>query len=161
MTTSVPVQSRKRLLAAAWFAVFGFLAASLFFLRPDTKLPALCLYVLLPTVAASIAGCIWGGAILDRDATRDAAHSMLRGAGVTGGAFLIFAVLFSLALPLAERGWAVKQAGGILVATLTLGLLMVGPLIIVAGILGGFTLYMLGRRALIERDGQVSNHPNI
>jgi len=149
------------LLASTWFAVFGFLAASLFFLRPDTKLPALCLYVLLPTVAASIAGCIWGGAILDRDATRDAAHSMLRGAGVTGGAFLIFAVLFSLALPLAERGWAVKQAGGILVATLTLGLLMVGPLIIVAGILGGRTLNILSSRALIERDGQVSNHPNI
>ena len=36
MTTSVPVQSRKRLLAAAWFAVFGFLAASLFFL-PSTS----------------------------------------------------------------------------------------------------------------------------
>lgn len=161
MTASVPAQTAKRLLAAAWFAVFGFLAASIFFLRPDTKLPALCLYVLLPTLAAFIAGSLWGGAILDPSATRDVAHSMLRGAGVTAGAFLIFAVLFSLALPVAERGWAIKQAGGILVATLTLGLLMVGPLIVIAGILGGLTLYVLGRRTLIGRDGQASNHPNI
>lgn len=161
MTAWVPARATRRLIAAAWFALFGFLAASLFFLRPDTKLPALFLYVLLPTVAGSIAGYIWGGAILDSTATTGAPQSMLRGAGVTAGAFLIFAVLFSLALPLAERGWAMKQAGGILVATLTLGLVMVGPLILIAGILGGLTLYVLGRRALIERDGQAGNQTNI
>ncbi len=149
----------RRPLAAAWFALFGFLAASVFFLRPHVRLPVLCLYVLLPALAAAIAGYIWGGAILDFTTTTSPAGSILRGMGVTAGAFLIFAVLYAFGLPLLERGWTMKQAGGILVAALTLGVIMVGPLILIAGMLAGITLYMFGRRVLAERDGQTPDHP--
>jgi len=151
----------RRPLAAAWFAFFGFLAASVFFLRPHVRFSVLCLYVLLPSLAAAIAGYIWGGAILDFTTTKSPGNSMLRGMGVTAGAFLIFAVLYALGLPLVERGWSIKQAGGILVAALTLGLIMVGPLILIAGMIAGVTLYMLGRRALTERDGQAPDHPTV
>lgn len=161
MSSWVLAPSGRRALAAVWFALFAFLAAGVFFLRPDTKLPALCLYVLLPAIAGAIAGSLWGGAILDVGKTRNPAEAMLRGAAVTAGAFAIFAVLYAFALPLVERGWGMKQAGGILVATLTLGLIMVGPVILIAGLLAGLGLYLLGRRALTAPDRRASDHPTV
>jgi predicted branched-subunit amino acid permease len=84
---------------------------------------------------------------------------MLRGAGVAAGAFVIFAVLYAFGLPLVERGWHISQAPGILVAALMLGLLMVGPVILIGGMIAGLALYVLGRRAFGERDGQAPEHP--
>ena len=151
----------RRPLAAAWFGFFGFLASSLFFLRPGIKLPALCLYVLAPAIAATLAGSFWGAAILDPTKTQTPGAAMLRGLGVTAGAFAIFAVLYALGLPLLERGWKMSQAGGILVAALTLGLVMVGPLIAISGMLAGLTLFLLGRRATVAPGDQASNHPAV
>ncbi len=142
----------KRFLAASWFALFGFLAASIFFLRPNVRFHALCMYVLLPAACAGIAGFFWGGSILDGTATRSYANSMLRGIGVTAGAFAIFAVVFAVGLPLLERGWSLKQSAGIFITTLTLGLLMVGPMILLAGVIAGITLHLLGRLASTKTD---------
>ncbi len=136
----------RRAISAAWFGLFGFLAAGIFCLRPDVKFPALCLYVLVPGLAATLAGAAWGPAILDPSRTQAPGVAMLRGIGVTAGAFAIFAVLYALGLPLLERGWKMNQAGGILIAALTLGLLMVGPLIAISGMIAGLTLFLLGRR---------------
>lgn len=151
----------RRALSAGWFGLFGFLAAGAFFLRPGVKLPALCLYVLVPVLAATLAGAIWGPAILDASRTQAPGIAMLRGIGVTAGAFAIFAVLFALGLPLLERGWKISQAGGILLAALTLGLLMVGPLIAISGMIAGLTLFLLGRRATTAPGDQASNHPAV
>ncbi|MGE5321601.1 MAG: hypothetical protein ACM3SW_01980 [Actinomycetota bacterium] len=150
----------RRMLAALWFGLFGFLSGSVFFLRPGVRFSVLFLYVLLPALAASIAGCIWGGAVLDARTTNHASQAVLRGVGVTVGAFVIYAALYALGLPLVEPGWGLKQAGGIMVLVLTLGPLMVAPVILIAGMIGGATLYVLGRRALVERDGQ-ADHTNI
>lgn len=134
----------RKFLAAIWFAACGFLVTAIFFWHPPIAFRALALYVLLPAISAGIAGYIWGGAILDRSKTKSYGDSLLRGAGVTAGAFTIFAALFACALPLVERGWSMHQVGGIFLMTMTLGLLMVGSLVLIAGMLGGGILYMLG-----------------
>ncbi|HEX2327770.1 MAG TPA: hypothetical protein VHN74_03530 [Candidatus Angelobacter sp.] len=151
----------RRPLAAIWFGLFGFLAAGIFFLRPDVKLPALCLYVVFPGIAGAIAGAIWGGTILDPVRTPASSVAILRGVGVAAGAFLVFAVLFALGLPLLEKGWRWSQAAGLVIATLTLGLLMVGPLIAISGMVAGLTLFLLGRRASTAPGDQAPDGPAI
>jgi hypothetical protein len=64
---------------------------------------------------------------------------MLRGAGITAAAFAISAALFAAGLPVMSRGWSLKQFWEIFISTATLGLLMVGPFILLAGVIAGFT----------------------
>ena len=113
------------------------------------------MFVLLPTIASAIAGFLWGGAILDPSRTNNYAKCLLRGTAVTAGAYVIFAVFFSIAVPLTEGGWTPSRFFGTFVGTLTFGLIMTGPIIVVAGMIGAMTLYMLGRRILPDRGGRV------
>lgn len=118
---------------------------ALLFLHPPIAFRAVLLYILLPAIASALAGFLWGGAILDPARTEGYGQCLLRGIGVTAGAFSIFAVLFAFALPLTERGWAFSQVWGIFLSTLFFGLIMTGPIIAPAGMLGAVTLYLLGR----------------
>ena len=59
-----------------------------------------------------------------------------------------------LGLALVEQGWGLKQAPGLTVLGLTLGPLMVGPLILIAGVLGGVSLYGIGRRMPLNCDAR-------
>jgi hypothetical protein len=117
---------------------------------------AIILYVVLPSLATGIAGYIWGGAILDSSQVKTYRHSVLRGFGVSAGAYLIFAVLYACELPMLEGQWSLGRVGSLFVFTLTLGILMGGPLAAVTGMIAGITLFRLGRHVFAESDDRTS-----
>jgi hypothetical protein len=140
--------------ASLWFAIFGLLIGMLFALHGPIAWPALCLYIILPTVSAAAAGFIWGSTVLDLSKTKAAADALLRGIKVAAGAFIIFAICFATALPMVEHGWSLHQVPGLLMFSLTLGLLAVGPLLLIAGMVAGVTLYAFGRSNSSQRTGK-------
>ena len=117
----------RRPIAAIWFAAFALLFTVLFFLRVTMASHAVILYIVLPSLAAGIAGYIWGGAILD-SRVKTYGQSVLRGLGVSAGAYLIFAVLYACVLPVLEGKWSLGRVGSLFLFTLMLGILMGGPL---------------------------------
>lgn len=60
----------RRPIAAIWFAAVAALATFLVFGRLAMAPHAVILYIVLPSLAAGIAGYIWGGAILDSSRVR-------------------------------------------------------------------------------------------
>jgi hypothetical protein len=144
----------RKLLAAAWFAAIGLLAMALFFFHPPIALRAVLLYILAPALSSALAGYLLGGAILDPARTTNYGQCLLRGLGVTAAAFLIFAVFFACALPVAEQGWSFSQIGALFLGTIFFGLIMTGPVVAAAGMLAALGLYMLGRRVGQGRDGR-------
>ena len=138
--------SRKRYLSAAWFAGFALLLLVLLF-HPLAVAPrGMFLYIGLPTVAAAIAGGLWGWRILNPAKTSTMSQSVLTGIVVATGAFAIFSVLYSISLPFVERGWSLRQSIGLLLLTSTFGMLLAGPVVLIGGLLAGTTLYLLARR---------------
>ena len=117
---------------------------------------AVILYIVLPSVSAGIAGYIWGGAILDLSKVKTYGGSLLRGLGVSAGAYAIFALLYACGLPLLEAGWSLRQAGSLLFFTLTFGLLLAGPMVSIAGMVAAVSLFRLGRHVFADGDGRVS-----
>jgi len=103
------------------------------------------LYGLLPTVAGGIAGGLVGGSLLNRAKTSTVGRSLLRGIAVAVVAFAIFSLLFTFALPFTERGWSLRQSGGLLLLTWTLGALFAAPMVFFGGMLAGVTLYLFGK----------------
>jgi len=138
--------SRKRYLAAIWFAGFALSLLVLLF-HPIAVAPrGILLYIGLPTAAAALAGGIWGGRILNPAKISTVSQSMVAGILVATGAFAIFSVLYSISLPFVERGWSFRQSPGLLLLTSTFGILLAGPVILLGGILAGTTLYLFARR---------------
>ena len=78
-------------------------------------------------------------------------QSLLRGILVATLAFLIFSLLFALALPFVERGWSLRQSGGLFLLASTLGFLTAMPIVVVGGMLAGATLYFYRRRGSVSR----------
>jgi hypothetical protein len=140
----------KRLLAAVWFAAIALLCVAVMFHKLTMSFRGILLYMVLPMIASGIAGSLWGVSILNRAKTNTVGHSVLRGIGVSGGAFVIFTLMFALALPLTERGWSVRNSEAIFLFTWTLGLLLAGPIVLFGGMLAGATLYLLGYRVFGE-----------
>jgi len=108
------------------------------------------LYVVLPSISAAISGSLWGAAILDSSRINTYAASLLRGLGVSAGAYLIFAVFYACGLPLMEPLWSLRQAGNLFFFTLMFGLLLAGPMAVVAGLVAGATLFRFGRHILAK-----------
>jgi hypothetical protein len=133
----------KNWIAAFWFATIAFLCLALTFRKVPMAYNGVILYQVLPTVAATFAGRLWGGAILDRSKTDSLSCSLARGVGTAAGAFAIFAVLFAVTLPFVEDGWSFSQSGGLFVLTSTLGILLAAPIILLGGMLAGVSLYLL------------------
>jgi hypothetical protein len=142
--------SHKRLLAAVWFAALALLCVAVMFHRLTMSLRGILLYVFLPIVASGIAGGLWGGPILNRSKTNTVGQSLLRGIAVSSVAFVIFSLMFALALPFVERGWSLRQSAGLLSLTWTLGILLAGPIVFFGGMLAGATLYLFRRRVVGE-----------
>ena len=113
---------------------------------------AVILYNVLPSLAAAIAGYIWGGAILDSSRVKTYGQSALRGLGVSAGAYVIFSVFYACELPLLEGPWSFERVGSLVLFVLVLGPLMVGATAVIAGMTSGITLYSLGRRILKDGD---------
>jgi hypothetical protein len=148
--------SARRSIAALWFAAFAALATFLFFLRLVMAPHAVILYILLPSLAAGIAGYFWGGAILDSSRIQNYGHAVLRGFIVGALTFVIFAALYACVLPTLEGQWSLGRVGSLFLFTMTLGMLMGGPVASVAGMTAGITLYKFGRHFFAESGGQPS-----
>jgi hypothetical protein len=146
----------RRPIAAIWFAAFALLFTVLFFLRLSVASHAIILYIILPSLAAGIAGYLWGGAILDSSHVKTYRQSVLRGVGVSAGAYAIFAVLYACELPMLEGQWSLGRAGSLFLFTLMLGILMGGPLAAVTGMTAAVTLFRFGRLVFAESDDRTS-----
>ncbi|MGC1903721.1 MAG: hypothetical protein WA715_07880 [Candidatus Acidiferrum sp.] len=140
----------RRPIAALWFASFALLSTVLFFLRLSMASHAVILYIVLPSLAAGIAGYIWGGTILDSSYVKTYGQAVLRGLAVSAGAYLIFAVLYAWELPMLEGQWSMGRVGSLFLFTLMLGILMGGPLAAVTGMISGITLFRFGRHVFAE-----------
>ena len=141
----------KSALPALWFAVFGLISVTLLFHRLPMAAGGAFLYILLPTVASAAAGGLWGRAITDEKKTNSVPQSLLRGIFVAMSAFVIFSLLFALALPFVERGWSLRQSGGLFLLTSTFGFLTAAPIVMVGGMLAGASLYLFRRRRSVSR----------
>jgi hypothetical protein len=131
--------SRKRLFAAGWFAAFASATAAALFLRPPFAMRVVVLFVILPGVSSFVAALAYGGPILNpAKSWRD---SILRSLLVTAVGYLLFAVSFACTLPLFEPGWAWRGIAGLFLLTVAFGSLMVGPVVILVGVLAGVTLH--------------------
>jgi hypothetical protein len=117
---------------------------------------AVILYVVLPSLAAGIAGYIWGGAILDPSRVQNYGQTVLRGFLVGAATFVIFAVLYACVLPMLEGQWSLGRVGSLFLFTLMLGILMGGPLAAVTGMTAAVTLFRFGRHFFAESGGRVS-----
>jgi len=144
----------RRPIAAIWFAAFALLFTVLFFLRLSMASHAVILYIILPSLAAGIAGYIWGGAILDSCRVKTYGQSVLRGLGVSAGAYAIFAMLYACELPMLEGQWSFGRVGSLFLFTLMLGILMGGPLAAMTGMISGITLFRLGRYVFGNRTSE-------
>jgi hypothetical protein len=143
-------------IAAIWFAAFALLFTVLFFLRMSMASHAVVLYIVLPSLAAGIAGYIWGGAILDSSHVKTYRQSVLRGLGVSAGAYTIFAVLYACELPLLEGEWSLGRVGSLFLFVLMLGPLMVAPMAAITGMISGITLFKFGRHVFAKSDDRTS-----
>jgi hypothetical protein len=109
------------------------------------------LYIGLPTVAAAIAGGLWGGRILNPVKTSTLGRSLVAGIIVTTRAFVIFSVLYSLFLPFVERGWSLREFIGLFLLTSAFGILFAGPFVLLGGMLAASTLYLLACKISNEK----------
>jgi hypothetical protein len=141
----------KSALPALWFAAFGLASVTFLFYRLPMASRGALVYIILPTVASAAAGGLWGRAIIDETRTDRMRQSLLRGILVAMGAFVIFSMLLALALPFVERGWSLRQSGGVFLLACTLGFLTAAPMVMIGGMLAGSTLYLYRRRRLISR----------
>jgi hypothetical protein len=105
------------------------------------------LYILLPAFAAGFAGFTWGRRILDPSRTTTYGSAVLRGMGTTLFAYPIFAVSFAIGIALSEPGWAPKAIPGVFLMAMTLGFMMTGAFMLLAGAIAGAGLYGLSRYA--------------
>ena len=108
---------------------------------------AIILYIGLPSLAAGIAGYIWGGAILDPSRVQTYGQSVLRGVMIGAGTFVIFAALYACGLPMLEGPWSLGRVASLFILSLTLGILTGGPLAAVTGMTAGLTLFRFRRSA--------------
>lgn len=112
------------------------------------------LYILLPTVASATAGGLWGRAITDEAKINSVPQSLVRGVLVAMLAFVIFSLLFAVALPFVERGWSLRQSGGLFFLASTFGFLTAAPIAMVGGMLAGASLYLFRRRRSVGKTQQ-------
>jgi hypothetical protein len=148
--------SARRAIAALWFAAFAALATLLFFLRLVMAPHAVILYVVLPSLAAGIAGYGWGGAILDPLRVRNYGRALLRGFVVGVATFVIFAALYACGLPILEGERSLGRVGSLFLLTLMLGIIMGGPLAAITGMTAALTLFRFRRHFFAESDGRAS-----
>ena len=115
---------------------------------------AVILYVVVPSLAAGIAGYSWGGAILDPSRVQNYGQTVLRGFIVGAGTFVIFAALYACGLPMLEGEWSLGRVGSLFLLTLTLGILMGGLLAAITGMTAAVTLFRFGGHFFAKSDGR-------
>lgn len=131
--------------------MFGLIPPSLWFLPSIVKrhdLPSLFAWVLLPAMAAFVAGATWGFRILDLHRKRTHLLAFLHGMVVAIIAFLIWAPSFAALFPFfeVEGGLKVTNIIGFAVWVLYVGLLATGWVLCLLGGFGGWILYVITRK---------------
>src|SRR3989338_9163168 len=94
-----------RMVAGAWFALAGCLPPAMWFAPSIVRQKDVSTFVVviaLPALAASLAGAWVGAAIVQRQL--GLGRAFLRGVGVAGLAFTVFAPLYGMASALLEPG---------------------------------------------------------
>jgi hypothetical protein len=137
--------SSNRALAGLWFAAFALVGTSVFFFPLHFALRAAIFFIILPTVSGGVAGYTVGAAILDSTRVVTVRDALLRGVATAVVAYGLFAVMYAVAVPALESIWSFQQAGAIFLLTISLGLLMGGPLTLVLGVAAGASLYKFAR----------------
>lgn len=139
----------RRLLAMVWFSAFAMLALALVFYRLSMTAAVQSWFMALAAISGAAAGYAFGGNVVDPTKTRGYGSAIVKGAGVALGAFVAFATLFVLSLPIVERGWAFAQIGNLFIDALIFGFLTGGPLGIIAGGIAGACLRWVGSRVRV------------
>ena len=164
MTIRALPPSARRPIAAIWFAAFALLFTILSFRHLSVLLHAIFLYIALPSLAAGIAGYIWGGAILDSSHVKTYRQTVLRGLAVSIGAEAIFSVLYACGLAILEAQLSLEgqlslgAVGRLFLFTVMFATLMVKPLALAAatGMIAAVTLFRFGRHVFGESDDRIS-----
>jgi hypothetical protein len=140
--------ARPRLFTALVFGAAGFLLAATWFLpvaTPSRRPVGFMLYIVLPGVAAGLAGGLLGAPLLDSARCRSGARAALRGAATSLAALVIFAPLFAFGLKWTEPGWT--SLIGLAWLVLTVGLLAVGWMVAVVGAGAGWLVWRQMRKS--------------
>lgn len=148
-----PSRLRRSLLAAAWFGGFGLAAAGAVFLAPAVRRgwDFVLLYVALPATAAAVAGSLTGRTVLDRERTRGPWKAAWIGLATAVLACALYAPLFAAALTLLEpdRHYSLPS---LIAAVFLVGLTATGPVVLPAGLLAGWLLFLVRARRERERE---------
>ncbi|MCI0401742.1 MAG: hypothetical protein L0Y67_01350 [Gammaproteobacteria bacterium] len=135
---------KNRWIAALWFGGAGFVVAGLMFLIPSMEqgLVETMLYVLAPSVAAFLAGGLFGNTILDPAKTTNYWVATIRGLAVILIAFVLYALSYAVSYPLLTPEGS-SSFVGLLFAVLSVGLLSSAPLLVGVGIPAALLLYTI------------------
>ncbi len=139
--------ARPRLFTALVFGAAGLLLAAAWFLpvvAPSRRPVAFMLYIVLPGVAAGLAGGLLGAPLLDPSKCRSGASAALRGAATSLAALVIFAPLFAFGIKWTEPGWT--NPLGLAWLVLMVGLLAVGWMVAVVGAGAGWLVWRQMRK---------------
>ena len=136
-----------RLAPALWFGTFGLIATFVMYGVPAWQrgLVEITLYIVSPTLAAMVAGYLLGATIADPIKTSTLLGAAGKGVLVSVVALVLHSVLFSALYTLTHQHHQV-DVPGLFVATLGLGALAVGPVILIAGIGCAVLLNLRARR---------------
>ena len=140
--------TRPRLFAALIFGAAGLLLAAAWFLPvvvPSRRPVGFVLYIVLPGVAAGVAGGLLGAPLLDPASCRSGASAAFRGAATALAALVIFAPLFAFGIKWTEPGWSSPL--GLAWLVLTVGLLAVGWMVAVVGAGAGWLVWRQMRKS--------------
>lgn len=153
-----PSRRRDSLLAAAWFGGFGLAAAGAIFLAPAVRRggEALLLYVALPAAAAAAAGSLTGRWVLDRGKTRGPWKAALIGLVTAVVACALYAPLFAVAVTLLDPDRP-HSLVGLAAGVFLVGLAATGPVVLPAGLLAGWLLFLVRARRGGEQDDSGSS----
>lgn len=147
----------RRLLAGVWFAVAGAIPVAYYFLvsgqdyRPRFSVAfTLLLFIGVPILTAGLSGFALGYTILDPGEVKSVAQAMVRGLMVSLLSYLFFFMVSSLILTVNNNGepgfiigWAVF---------FLYGFILVGWLIAIMGLVGGWLLFLFRLKRLDTRE---------
>lgn len=134
---------------ALWFGAFGLSVALVMYGIPAWRrgLVEIGLYILSPALATTIAGYVLGPTIVDPYRTPTLIRAATKGALVSLVALALHSVLFAALYALTHQNHEVNLPG-LMFATLSVGAMAVGPVILVAGIACAVILNYRARRLL-------------
>ncbi len=143
---------RERLQSAIWFGGFAVLAAASMFLVPSLRRGAwpLFLYVGLPGLAGAASGFAFGWQLIEPGRVRTTLGASARGLLIAAMAFLLYSGLFTLLHVVTAPD--TTSTPGLLGASLLIGGLAAGPVVVSVGIVAALLLRRVAGRSIVSRE---------